>query len=195
MTDYELAKTFFSGTRKELLISGIQLLQTKVGENRIKLALTMPLTDGKLVGMPTWLGDSYDVICKADSLLACDKWTHDIREMTVSVFATDDSPKVAQLAVCPLMNGFQLRRGKQEDDAEELSDVCLQFVAYLNDNSQLWAWCRQHYRKSIFVKFETTQQELFDQPRVDAQMNLGDVEAERAEACSPEHDAEFAGAE
>jgi hypothetical protein len=176
MTDYQLAKTWFPGVRKELLIFGIQLLQTKAGENRIKLAMTMPLSDGKLVAMPSWLGDSYDVIGKADSLLMSDKWGHEIKEMTWTVFSTEDSQKSSQLAVCPLMNSFQLKRGAQDEDADELSDVCLHFVAYLNDNSALWSWCRVHYRKSIFVKFETTQQELFDQPKQeDTQMKLGDV--------------------
>lgn len=195
MTDYELAKTWFPGTRKEIIISAIQLLQTKAGENRIKLGLTMPLSDGKLVGMPGWIGDSFDVICKSDSLLISDKWGHDIREMTCTAYATEDSQKPAQLAVCPLMNSFSLRRGEQEEDAEELSDVCLHFVAYLNDNTELWAWCRRNYRKSIFVKFETTQQELFDQSQPDTQMKLGDegYDAARKDATSRERDVEFAG--
>jgi hypothetical protein len=192
MTDYELARTFFPGSRKELIISAITLLQTKAGENRIKLGLTMPLSDGKLVGMPGWIGDSYDVIGKADSLLMSDKWGHDIKEMTYTVYGTEDAQKPAQLAVCPLMNAFSLRRGVQEEDVDELSDVCLHFVAYLNDNTELWAWCRRLYRKSIFVKFETTQAELPLGDKDDKQLKLvGD--AERKEATRPAHDAEFAG--
>lgn len=193
MTDYELAKTFFAGSRKELLIQSIGLLKTKAGENRIKVGLVMPLSDGKLVGMPNWVGDSFDVIGKADSLLVSDKWAHEIKEMTLTIYSTDDSQKPAQLAIAPLMNSFQLKREPQSEDAEELSGVCLHFVAYLTDNTQLWAWIRPHYRKSIYVKFETTQQELFEQSKVEAQPTL-DYEAERAEACSPEHDSEFADA-
>lgn len=198
MTDYELAKTFFPGVRKEMLISGITLLETKAGESRIKLALTLPLSDGKLVGMPSWLGASYDVIGKADSLLTSDKWGHEIKEMTWTAYATEDSPKPATLAVCPLMNSFQLKRATQDEAEDELSDVNLHFVAYLADSAPLWSWCRVHHRKSIFVKFETTQQELFDQPAPDTQMKLGDdkgdYEAARKDATSKARDAEFAQA-
>lgn len=196
MTEYELAKTWFPSARKELIISTVTLLQTKAGENRIKLGVTLPLSDGKLVGMPGWLGDSYDVIGKADSLLMSDKWGHEIKEMTWTAYSTEDSTKPAQLAVCPLMNSFQLKRGPQDEDAEELSDVCLHFVAYLTDSSPLWSWCRVNHRKSIFVKFETTQQELFEQKPDDKQMKLGDdgYEEARKDATSKGRDSQFANA-
>jgi hypothetical protein len=192
MTDYELAKSFFPSARKDLLISKIELLQTKAGENRIKLNLTMPLGDGKQVGMPTWVGDSFDVIGKQGSLLTSDKWGHDIKEMTFTIFPTDDAPKAAQLAVCPLMNLFSMSR---ESDGDQLGEICLHFVAYLQDNTELWAWCRRNYRKSIYVRFETTQAELPLTQTPDTQMKLGDegYDAARKNATSKEHDAEFAG--
>lgn len=184
MTEAELARTFFPGSRKELLIESITLLQTRAGESRIKLGLVMPFSDGKLVGMPSWIGDSYDVIAKEDSLLTSDKWRHDLKEMTLIIYSTEDSQKPAQLAVAPLLNSFSLRRDPQDEGDEELSDVNLHFVAYIGATTQLWSWFYLHFRKSIFVKFETTQADLpLAQP--DKQMSLDDHEAARKDATSP----------
>lgn len=208
MTSYELARTWFPGVRKELIIKRIELLQGKSGVNQIKLSVVMPLSDEKLVGMSSWLGASYDVICKEDSLLTFEKWGHQIVEMVYTAFTADDSPKPSQIFVCPVMKNFMLRRGKQGDEDEDLADINLQFEAYVNDSTELWAWCRRQYRKSIYVKFETTQKELpLGEVPDDKQMKLGespaqeedgedydaedDFEDERREATSKAHDAEF----
>jgi hypothetical protein len=178
-TDYELARTWFPGVRKELIIESLSLLQSKAGETRIKLGLVMPLSDGKLVGMPEWVGASYDVIGKEGSLLTADKWGHDLKEMTLTIFSTEDSQKAAQIAMCPLLNSFCLRRDPQDGDAEELSDVNLHFFAYVNATTTLWSWFYVHFHKSIFTKFETTQADLpLAQP--DKQMKLGEDDHEAA---------------
>lgn len=196
MTEAELARCFFPQTRKELLIETITLLQTRAGENRIKLGLMMPLSDGKLVGMPSWVGDSLDVIGREDSLESAVKFAVDLKEMTLTIYSTEDSQKPAQLAVAPLLNGFSLRRDPQEEEAEELSDINLHFVAYIGATTQLWGWFFVHFRKSIFVKFETTQADLPLEQTPDTQMKLGDdgYEEARKEATSKAHDKEFAQA-
>jgi hypothetical protein len=196
MTEYELGKTFFAGARKEMIVEAVGLLETKAGEKRIKVALTMPLSDGKLVGMPGWLGASYDVIGKEDSLLMADKWGHDLKEMTLTIFSTEDSQKATQIAVAPLLNSFQLRRDPQDEEQEELSDVNLHFVAYVTANMELWRYFYGVHRKSIFVRFETTQQELFQEKAEDKQMKLGEDEYEdaRRDATSKARDAELARA-
>jgi hypothetical protein len=194
MTDAELARCFFPQTRKEIIIETLALLQTRAGENRIKLGLMMPLSDGKLVGMPSWIGDSLDIIGREDSLESAVKFDVNLKEMTLTIFGTEDSQKPAQLAVAPLLNAFQLRRDPQEDEDEELSDVNLHFVAYIGATTVLWSWFYTHFRKSIFTKFETTQADLpLEQP--DTQMKLGDdgYEAARKDATGKERDVEFAG--
>jgi hypothetical protein len=194
MTEAELARCFFPSARKELIIETLTLLQTRAGESRIKLGLVMPLGDGKLVGLPGWIGDSLDIIGREDSLESAVKFDVNLKEMTLTIYSTEDSQKPAQLAVAPLLNAFSLRRDPQDEDQEELSDVNLHFVAYVAANTELWGWFYKHFRKSIFTKFETTQADLpLAQP--DTQMKLGDDhETERKEATSKAHDAEFARA-
>jgi hypothetical protein len=200
LTAFELARTWFPGVRKELIIKLIQLHKTRAGTNQIRLSVVMPLGDGKLVGMSSWLGASYDVIGKEDSLLTFEKWGHEITEMVWTIYTADDSPRPSQTSTCPLMRSFTLRRGKQDGDDEDLADINLQFEAYLTDSTELWAWCRKHYREPIFVKFETTQKELFEEKPVDdKQMTLGETAKEdpdefeeaRREATSKAHDPEF----
>lgn len=196
LTDYELSKTFFAGSRKEILIESISLMMTKAGERRIKLGCAMPLCDGKQVGLPGWVGDSLDVIGREDSLETAVKFAVDLKEMSLTVYQTDDSQKPAQLAVAPLLNAFSLRRDPQEYDAEDLSDVNLHFVAYIQATTQLWAWFYGHFRMSCYVKFETTQGELAITPVDDKQMKLGedDDDAARKDATAKKRDAEFAPA-
>jgi hypothetical protein len=193
MTEAELARCFFPQTRKEIIIETLTLLQTKAGENRIKLGLMMPLSDGKLVGMPGWIWDSLDIIGREDSLESAVKFDVNLKEMTLTIYTSEDSQKPAQLAVAPLPNAFQLCREPQEGK-EEISDVNLHFVAYIGATTTLWSWFYTHFRKSIFTKFETTQADLpLEKP--DTQMKLGDdgYEDARKDATSKVHDPEFAG--
>lgn len=195
LTSYELAKTFFPGCRKASILKQVTLLQTKADEKRLKMLLAMPLGDGKQVGMPSWVGSSYDVMAREGSTLGYQKWVHDITEMTMSIFATDDAKRPTLLVVCPKLTSFTLRRGEDKD--ESLAEVYLQFEAYANDSVELWNWSRLNHRATSYFLFETTQKELFDKPKQDdAQMKLGadEHEAARKEATSKEHDAEFAGA-
>lgn len=177
ITDYALAKTWFPGTRKEIFIESVKLLETKAGEKRIQVAMQMPLSDGKLVGIPSWVGDSLDIIGKEDSLESAVKFGAELKEMTLSIYAVEDSQKPTQLAVAPLLNAFQLRRDAQDEEDEEVSEVNLHFVAYITANTELWRYFYGVHRKSIFVKFETTQQEMFDQqPQPDKQMTLSAIQ-------------------
>lgn len=194
LTDYELAKTFFPETRKELLVQNILLLDFK-DTKRIKLGVSMPLADRKVVGMPTWIGDSFDVMAREGSLLTTDKFGHDIKEMTLTIFPTDDSPKPVQLATAPLLTAFSLRRGSDEDDGE-LGEPTLHFTIYISATIKLWNWLYGVHRQSIYVRFETTQAELPLNQVDDKQMKLGeeDHEAARKQATSKSQDAQFANA-
>jgi hypothetical protein len=172
MTDAELARCFFPQTRKELVVETLSLLQTRAGESRIKLGLMMPLSDGRLVGMPGWIGDSLDTIGREDSLESAIKFAVELKEMTLTIYTTEDAQKPAQLAVAPLINSFCLRRDPQED-AEEVSDVNLHFFAYVSATTELWGWFYRHFRHSVFVRFETTQADLPLVPvQPDTQMSL-----------------------
>lgn len=195
-SDYELSKTFFPSTRKELIATSITLLETKGNEKRLKLSIIMPLEDEKLVGMPRWVGDSYDVICKDDSLLTEDSWGHKIKEMIMNTYTTDDGERPKHIMNCPIMTSFKLRREKRSEDEDLMPEIFLSFYAYVVASQPLWTWFYEKRGQSIYVRFETTQKELPLGEVDDKQMKLGEnkdaFEDERQEATSPEHDDEFA---
>lgn len=160
MTEQELARCFFPSTRKELVVSAVSLLQNRAGEQRIKIGLMMPLNDGRLVGLPTWIGEGYDHIGKEDTLETAIKYALDLKEMSLYAYTTPESDKPAQTVFNVTLTQFSLRRDPQDEEADDLADVALHFSAYVPDNTQFWSWVRTHFRKSIFVRFETTQAEL-----------------------------------
>lgn len=174
LTPYELAKTFFPGCRKANILKQVTLLQTKADEKRQKILFSMPLGDGKQVGMPSWLGDGYDTMVREGSTLKFIKWDHDISEMSMTIFATDDGKRPTMMVVCPKLTSFTLRRGTEDD--ENLAEVYLQFEIYANDSAELWNWARLNHRHTTYCLFETTQMELKIVPAQDPQMNLAAVQ-------------------
>jgi hypothetical protein len=199
MTEQELARTFWPGSRKELFIESV-VLQMRSNLQHVKVGLMMPLSDGKLVGMPSWVGEGFDHIGKQDTLESSIKYTLELKEMSLYIHSTEDTPKASQTVFNVFLTAFSLRRDEQDENNDEVSDVNLHFVSYIPFTAEFWAWIGRHYRKTIFVRFETTQAELpsgQEKPSTtDTQMKLGEdgYEAARREATSKDHDAEFARA-
>lgn len=198
MSDQYLSKTFFPGTRKQLRVQNVQLLTDKAGVKRIKLALDMSLADDKLVGMPSWVAEAYDHMAEEESQEVSTKFAVDLDEMTLYIHTTEDVDHHAITAFSVKLKNFKLTREKTDEDDEEQPDLALCFEAYLPDNRSAWNWLYDYSKKFIFVRFDTTQPDLAAAAKpADKQMKLGEltkeqIEAERREACSPEHDAEFA---
>lgn len=198
MTDAELAKTFWPGSRKELVVTAVQLLQNTAGEQRIKMAYMLPLGDGRLVGMPSWVGEGYDLIGKEGTRVKSIKYELDLKEMTMYIHTTEDIEKPAHTIFNVMLTGFVMSRKPEKGD--ELSDVNLHFEAYMPDDRAFWSWIKLHFRASIFTRFDTTQQELpLEQaPAIEEkQMKLSKddgYEKERKQATSKSQDAQFANA-
>lgn len=195
----DFGKTFFPGARKKLLVQGISLLQSSEGEKRIRLELVMPFGDGALVGTPTWIGEAYDHLSKADTVERFTKFEMDLDGMSMFVFPTEDHDKPMQTLFNVTMSDFSMVRKKQGEDEDELTDVTLKFVAKVPSNPKLWDWIYRYHRGSIFVRHESTQADLpMDQPKDDKQLKLvegsDDFEADRKDATSKARDAEFARA-
>jgi hypothetical protein len=192
----DFCKTFFPGARKKLLVQGISLLQSSEGEKRIRMELVMPFGDGALVGTPTWIGEAYDHLSKADTVERFTKFEMDLEGMSLLVFSTEDQEKPMQTLVNVQLSDFTMVRKKQGEDEDELTDVTLKFVAKVPSNPKLWAWVYPYHRGSIFVRHENTQADLpIEEAKPDTQMKLGDdgYEAARKDATSKARDAEFAG--
>lgn len=154
-------KTFFPGTRKEIRIESVQLHSDKSDVQKIKLVLSMPLDDGKQVGMPSWIHDDYarlaTVGCEAGSVKYPDMA---LKEMTLDCFEDFGADNHSKRLLSPNMNSFSMQRG-DKIDKESPTPVWLEFTAYVDFSTSIWAWLPQVFRPgSVWMRFECTQQEI-----------------------------------
>lgn len=199
-----LGRLFFPNTRKEIIIENVSLQKDRAGNPSIKTAITMPLDDGKLVGMPNFFGEHYLELQKAMCLAGSVKYPNlQLEEMTVYAHTGPETTKPAQTFICPVINGFQMVRGDlpKANGEEALAPVWLEFVMYINGSLEHWSWIFRHFRPaSIYGLFLSTQSDIEDPKPADPQMTLAvaktkeEIEAERREALKPEHDPEWARA-
>lgn len=200
-------KTFFPSTRKEVRLENISLDRDRSEVTKIKLHCTMDLSDGRQVGMPSWVGDDYDRLakleCVADTIGYRDM---ELAEMTVYCHATAESAKASQTLICPAIKRFCMVRGDAPKKEGGLPPVGLEFAIYANFTTESWGWLARHFRPSTFyMLFLCTQSDMNEPKSNDPQLSLvpndpslatyvdpEDYDAQRVEATSPVHDAEFA---
>jgi hypothetical protein len=198
MTNEEMAKLFFPGSRRGYEVIDISLLQTAKGEKRIKMELSTSFADGKTVSMPSYLGEPFERLAKQDSVERFSKLDLEFEAMSLFIFTTEDHQKAAQTLYNVYCSSFTMVREKQKEGTDEVPDVSLKFVATAPSNPSFWTWIYPYHRNHFFVRFEPTQSDLSDKPKDKPadQMKLGDDdhEAARKDATSKAHDAEFARA-
>jgi len=206
-TDYELAKAFFPGTRNELILHVDDLLESRQPENtkRIKISAIKLLGDGRKVGMPSDVGAAYDLLAKSDNHATKVDLGIEVLDMALSVYATDDSQRPMHLFHASKFTRVSIRTREAGDDT--VSDINLHMTMYLRASTEAWDWLYKTQGEPVFIKWETNQKELPLNAEDDKQMKLGEAqvtpeqsaanveqwEADRREATSKAHDAEFAG--
>lgn len=198
MTQAEMAKLFFPGSRRGYEVIDIGLLQTAKGEKRIKMEISTSFADGKTVSMPSYLGEPFERLAKQDSVERFSKLDLEFEAMSLFIYTTEDHQKTAQTLYNVHCSSFTMVREKLKEGAEEVPDVSLKFVATAPSNPGFWNWIYPYHRNHFFVRFEPTQSDLSEgkqKEKAADQMKLGDdgYESARKNATSKERDAEFAG--
>lgn len=190
-----LGKTFFPGSRKEIKLNKIEGLRDKEGNPRIKVELIMSLADGKQVGMPSWIGEAYDHLGKQDTLETSTTFDAQMEGMSLYIHELPESKDPAKTAFSCMFANFRMTREGDDEKTDELGDVALKFVAYIPGDKRLWTWLYDYNKAKLWIRFECTQAELIPDaaPKQETQLPLGgdDFEAQRQEATSKAHDAEF----
>jgi hypothetical protein len=195
MTQTEiLGKTFFPGSRKEVKLQGLQLLRDSEGNPRIKIDALMPFSDGKLTGMPSWVGEAFDHLGREDTLERSTKFEAQMEGMTLSIYELPESAEPSKTAAACMLRNFSMTREKEDEEDEELGEVALKFVLYIPGDKRLWTWLYDFHRRRFWIRFENTQEELPEaKPSTDQLPLVGDqFDGERRQDLSPAKDAEFA---
>lgn len=182
--------TFFSGSNRRVTL-GSPTLQTT--SRRICIPIRMPLTGESFVSMPEWVGEAYEAVSKY--LTEASPQVQQIADLMLAFH--NDAPKdelfappSAKAPGCEL-KAFSVTR---VDDPDEDPEVELQFKAYIPFTRGFWSWIGEMAGHEVYMAFPSSLSGAVkaassnDKPMVydDAEM-----EAERREATSPKHDAEF----
>jgi len=140
--------TFFPGSSRRVVL-GSPTLQTS--NRRICLPVTMPLSDGSVVGMPDWLGIAFEQVSKH-----CKTFIPEIEQLVDLTLAFDnDKPKgelfeapSAKVPAAEIRKFVVLRAGEPEDP-----EVELHFKAYIPFTRDFWGWIGEMAGHEVFMGF------------------------------------------
>lgn len=152
--------SFFPKTRKELFLAHFAPLANAAGEKRWQMSLTMPLMDGKLVGMPEWLSEPFKVVHKVGFGLGNGKSLVELDGMTLRAYATDQSEEPILDLPGVLLKGFNVQRCSKEKASGEVADTELTFRAYMGWNTKAIRFCEKYYQATFYCMFVATQASL-----------------------------------
>ncbi len=173
--------SFFPRTRKELFLTSITALANSAGEKRLKLGITMPMMDGKLVGMPEWLSEPFIRVQKSDLGVESVKSIVELDGMTLRMFSTDQSEEPILELPGALLKSFIVRRVSNGNSSGEVSDAELAFQIYTTWNRKVWNFGWTHFHSTCFCNFISTQASLsFGAPVKEADDNEEESDDEAA---------------
>ena len=179
-------QTFFPGTRKEVMIlsSGTGLLSDK----RVQLALSMKLSDGRLVGMPDWLSDAYVLIAKDNGWTGTKKHQAQLDGVEVKLYANDSQEEpILVLESCSIQSLSFVRGNDKKNGA--VGNVDLHFtLSTISYNAKLWKMVPDYFMGTLFMQFAGTQMTMVFKKKKEGEE---DGESEEPNLLGPEHDAEF----
>lgn len=150
-------ESFFPKTRKELFLTGITAMANSAGEKRLKLNFTMPLMDGKLVGMPEWLSEPFIRVQKSDLGIEKVSSIVELDGMTVRAYSTDQAEEAVLDLPGALLKSFVVRRVSASKSSGEVSDAELAFSLYTGWNKKVWNFGWQYFHGTCFANFVSTQ--------------------------------------
>lgn len=204
MSNDERVQTFFPNQRKHVKVLPGGTGPGKTGDVRyIQLALKMELSDGKLVGMPDYIGQAYAVLAKEGSLLDSPKVLVTLSGVSIALYATEKSADASLEVEECVLSKFVMTREKAKKEGE-MDPIHLRFVLQTNGwVPKLWKWLGDNFQSEFWIGFGGTQMtlELIGPAAVDeedeeepAQMQLTEaeqLEKDRKEATSPAMDSVF----
>lgn len=158
-TDQE--ELFFPRQRKKMMVRSGGTGPLKEGTTRmIRLGLRMNLDDGKLTGMPSYIGDVYNALAKADSLMNSPNIEIELSGIKVQFFTTENTADASiEVDGCNLTK-FRLFRASAKRDGEA-PPIYLDFSLRTNGwVPALWTWLGDNYGAEFWMGFNSSQMSL-----------------------------------
>lgn len=147
----------FFNARREMEIGDFHSLKTRGGERRVKVKISIPLSNRSTIGIPEWVLDGYTFVVKDES--PYDKTSCKgvkFEGMSVSFFTTDEAKRkmsgVGGLNGCT-MDKFIIERIGEAEKAE----VYISFVIYAPCSKDIIGFFYDHQGATIYSEFDATQ--------------------------------------
>ena len=139
---------FFGARRRVATLLSSQLLRSKGKERRMKLAVSMPLSNTDLTGIPLQFQDQFAVMEKQDA--ATNRSTIDVEfdSMSVRIFSTDSVIEPTEAIQGALLHKFAMI-GEGTGNKRVVS---LDFLIYLPATEGLRAWEWDHIHGEFFLE-------------------------------------------
>lgn len=147
---------FFGARRRAAILLSSQLLRSKGKERRMKLSVTMPLSNTELAGIPTQFQNQFAVMEKQDA--ATNRASIDVEfdSMSVRIFSTNSIVEPTVAIQGALLHKFAM----VAEGTGDKRAVSLDFLIYLpaTEGLRIWEW--DHIHETFFLESVKAQESL-----------------------------------
>ncbi len=157
----QLAKLndFFEGKRRRCMLADYHQLKSAGNENRMKLSLSMPLSNQPVDGLADEFTEEYALMEQQNSAANFKKIAVEVKAAKFTIFTTDTiKSHVVRTDGCTL-NSFRLIGS----GVEEKRTVSLDFVVYMPWGDPLHKWCAENLHADFFCETVPSQMELVEE--------------------------------
>lgn len=151
-------KHFFEGKRRKCNLSDYRQLKSKAGERRMKLMVSMPLSNNPVMGIPEAFAEEYALMEREKSSVNLSKISVELEGALFTIFTTDTSSRPTVKTNGATLTAFRLIGNGVEDKRT----VDLEFTVYLSWTESLRDWCGDHQHADFFAETVPSQMELVD---------------------------------
>ena len=152
-------KDFFEGKRRRCTLDDYHQLKSQGNENRMKLMISMPLSNQPVDGIPDEFTEEYALMEQENSAANFKKIAVEVKAAKFTIFTTDTiKSHVVRSDGCTL-NGFRLIGTGVEDKRT----VSLDFVVYMPWGEPLHKWCSDTLHADFFAETVPSQRELIEE--------------------------------
>lgn len=154
-------KDFFEGKRRRCTLDDYKQLKSAGNENRMKLMISMPLSNHPVDGIPDEFTEEYALMEKGNSAANFKKIAVEVKAATFTIFSTDTIKNHSVRAGSCTLNGFRLIG----TGVEEKRTVSLDLVVYIPWSEGLHAWCAENLHGDFFCETVPSQMELVEEEK------------------------------
>ena len=147
--------TFFEGKRRLCTLDDYHQLKTKAGEDRVRLSVSMPLSDELAAGIPEAFAEEYALMLRNGSSANYKKIAVEVKGALVSIFSTDVTASPSVKSHGATLTGFRLTA-----TGGETRSVDLEFFVYIPWSQPVREWCSDVMHSDFYMETVPAQMDL-----------------------------------